>query len=67
MVLNPVIRNAIRVDNISGAQVGHIPRNVAAKLASLLDRGSVTVEGVINDGNREFPKSVLQVQIFPTM
>lgn len=32
--------------------MGHVPRNVAAKLAPLLDRKVVTVEGVINDGNR---------------
>ncbi|KAF9565547.1 hypothetical protein CPC08DRAFT_815314 [Agrocybe pediades] len=44
-------RNAIQVKNISRIQVGHLPRNVAAKLAPLLDRQAVTVEGVINDGN----------------
>lgn len=46
-------RNAIQVKNIGQTQVGHLPRNVVAKLAPLLDRRSVTVEGVINDGNRE--------------
>lgn len=30
---NQYDRNAIRVDNVMGAQVGHIPRNLAAKLA----------------------------------
>jgi SWI/SNF-related matrix-associated actin-dependent regulator of chromatin subfamily A3 len=30
---NQYDRNAIRVDNVMGAQVGHIPRNIAAKLA----------------------------------
>lgn len=39
--------------NISQIQVGHLPRQVASKLASLLDRRAVTVEGVINDGNRK--------------
>lgn len=33
---NQYDRNAIRVDNVMGAQVGHIPRNMAAKLASYL-------------------------------
>lgn len=28
--------NAIRVDNVMGAQIGHIPRNMAAKLAKYL-------------------------------
>ncbi|KIM40208.1 hypothetical protein M413DRAFT_28716 [Hebeloma cylindrosporum] len=48
---NPYDRNAIQVKNISRVQVGHLPRNVASKLAPLLDRRAVTVEGVINDGN----------------
>lgn len=38
-------RNAIQVLNISGMQVGHIPRNVASKLAPLIDRNLVIVEG----------------------
>ena len=44
-------RNAIRVSNIAGSQVGHIPKNVAARLAPLLDRGEITVEGVMKQGN----------------
>lgn len=44
-------RNAIQVKNISRVQVGHLPRTVASKLAPLLDRQAVTVEGVMNDGN----------------
>ena len=38
--------------NISQVQVGHLPRQLVAKLAPLLDSHLVTVEGVINDGNR---------------
>jgi len=38
--------------NIGHVQVGHVPRNVALKLAPLLDRNLVTVEGVMKDGNR---------------
>ncbi|KAJ3569860.1 hypothetical protein NP233_g4782 [Leucocoprinus birnbaumii] len=49
--LNPYDPNAIQVKNIGRVQVGHLPRNVAQKLAPLLDRNTVTVEGVINDGN----------------
>jgi SWI/SNF-related matrix-associated actin-dependent regulator of chromatin subfamily A3 len=33
---NPHDKNAIRIDNVQGAQIGHIPRNLAAKLASYL-------------------------------
>ncbi|EAU91423.2 hypothetical protein CC1G_01912 [Coprinopsis cinerea okayama7 len=43
--------NAIQVKNIRNVQVGHLPRTVASKLAPLLDRRAVNVEGVINDGN----------------
>ncbi|KAH9942327.1 SNF2 family N-terminal domain-containing protein [Epithele typhae] len=43
--------NAIQVKNIGGVQVGHVPRNVASKLAPLMDSGLVTVEGVMRQGN----------------
>ncbi|KAH8119200.1 SNF2 family N-terminal domain-containing protein [Phellopilus nigrolimitatus] len=49
--LNRYDRNAIQVKNIAGAQVGHIPRTIAAKLAPLLDRRLISVEGIIHDGN----------------
>ncbi|OSX66693.1 hypothetical protein POSPLADRAFT_1131555, partial [Postia placenta MAD-698-R-SB12] len=45
-------RNAIQVMNIGGTQVGHLPRNVAGKLAPLMDQGLVTVEGVMHEGNQ---------------
>ncbi|KAK7472758.1 hypothetical protein VKT23_000868 [Stygiomarasmius scandens] len=44
-------RNAIQVKNIGRTQVGHVPRNVAAKLAPLMDQKLVNVEGVMRDGN----------------
>lgn len=33
---NPYDSNAIRVDNVLGNQIGHIPRTVAAKLAEYM-------------------------------
>jgi SWI/SNF-related matrix-associated actin-dependent regulator of chromatin subfamily A3 len=33
---NPYDSNAIRIDNVQGAQIGHIPKNLAAKLAPYL-------------------------------
>ncbi|KAG5722646.1 putative SWI/SNF-related matrix-associated actin-dependent regulator of chromatin subfamily A member 3-like 1, partial [Termitomyces sp. T112] len=48
---NPYDRNAVQVKNISQVQVGHLPRQLVAKLAPLLDNHLVTVEGIINDGN----------------
>ncbi|KAJ7446182.1 SNF2 family N-terminal domain-containing protein [Mycena galericulata] len=48
---NAYDRNAIQVKNIASAQVGHLPKAVAAKLAPLLDQGLITVEGVMIQGN----------------
>ncbi|KAF9222676.1 hypothetical protein BS17DRAFT_708165 [Gyrodon lividus] len=48
---NKYDRNAIQVMNIGGTQVGHIPRNIASKLAPLLDQRLVAVEGVMHEGN----------------
>ncbi|KAK7394064.1 hypothetical protein QQX98_013154 [Neonectria punicea] len=36
--------NAIRVDNVVGDQIGHLPRKVAEKIAPYMDRGDVTLE-----------------------
>ena len=47
-------RNAIQVKNIGNTQVGHVSRQVASKLAPLLDRNLVTVEGIMRDGNCKF-------------
>jgi SWI/SNF-related matrix-associated actin-dependent regulator of chromatin subfamily A3 len=41
-------RNAVRVDNIMGSQVGHLPRNLAEKLAPYLDRGEIVLDGVLS-------------------
>lgn len=49
--VNP--RNAIKVINIGGMQVGHIPKDIAAKIASLIDRKLVTIEGTMLGGNCE--------------
>lgn len=48
---NPYDKNAIKVVNIGGMQVGHIPRDVAAQAAPLLDKGLVSMEGVMLTGN----------------
>ncbi|KAJ6034488.1 uncharacterized protein N7446_009238 [Penicillium canescens] len=42
---NQYDRNAIRVDNVMGAQIGHIPREMAAKLAPYMDAHDLVVEG----------------------
>ncbi|KAI1490786.1 RAD5-like protein [Biscogniauxia mediterranea] len=48
---NPYDSNAIRVDNIMGAQIGHLPRNLAMKLAPYIDNDDIVLEGVLN-GNK---------------
>lgn len=43
--------NAIAVQNIGRMQVGHIRRQIAAKLARLMDSSLITLEGTMNQGN----------------
>lgn len=42
---NPYDSNAIRIDNVAGTQIGHIPRRVAEKLARYIDERSLLMEG----------------------
>ena len=46
--------NAIRVDNVQGDQIGHIPRQMAAKLARYVDSGQILVEGCLTGRPGEF-------------
>ncbi|KAM5348285.1 hypothetical protein ACJ41O_008109 [Fusarium nematophilum] len=41
---NQYDRNAIRVDNVVGDQIGHLPRMVAEKIAPYMDRGDIMLE-----------------------
>lgn len=41
-------RNAVRVDNIMGDQIGHLPRILVQKVAPYMDRGDIVLEGVLN-------------------
>ncbi|CAI5494924.1 unnamed protein product [Closterium sp. Naga37s-1] len=40
-------RNAIRVDNIRGQEVGHVEAKMACHLAPLVDAGLVAIEGLV--------------------
>ena len=40
--------NAVKVDNVSGVQVGHIKRELAKSLACIMDRRLARVEGSVN-------------------
>lgn len=46
------------MENIGGMQVGHVPRDKASRLAPLIDRGVITVEGVMHEGNRKCGNAV---------
>ena len=47
---NPYDSNALRVENVQRAQIGHIPRTMAAKLAKYMDSGALLVEGSLSGG-----------------
>ena len=51
---NPYDSNAIRIDNVMNHQIGHIGRNVAAKLARLMDTQQLLVEGAITGAKGAF-------------
>jgi SWI/SNF-related matrix-associated actin-dependent regulator of chromatin subfamily A3 len=40
--------NAVRVDNIMGDQIGHLPRTLVQKVAPYMDKGEIVLEGVLN-------------------
>ncbi|KAJ5626869.1 hypothetical protein N7528_004296 [Penicillium herquei] len=62
---NQYDRNAIRVDNIMGAQIGHIGRNIAAKLAPYMDSRELVVEGVLT-GEKSFYDCPVALPLYGT-
>lgn len=57
--------NAIRIDNVLRDQIGHIGRQVAAKLAPLMDSGSLLVEGALT-GPKTFYECPIGLKLFGT-
>ena len=51
---NAFDRNAIRVDNVRGQQIGHIPRQIAAKLARYLDQKLLIADAFLSGRRGEF-------------
>ncbi|GAB1287408.1 Helicase-like transcription factor [Apodemus speciosus] len=47
---NPYDKNAIKVNNVNGDQVGHLKRDLAAALAYIMDNKLAQVEGVVPFG-----------------
>ncbi|KXX82067.1 putative SWI/SNF-related matrix-associated actin-dependent regulator of chromatin subfamily A member 3-like 1 [Madurella mycetomatis] len=62
---NPYDSNAIRVDNVLGHQIGHIPRTVAAKLAGYIDPGDITIEAMLT-GEKGFYECPVRIYIYGT-
>ncbi len=56
---NPYDSNAIRVNNVHGVQIGHLPRNLAAKLAPYMDSRSIVIEGTIAGEKASFDCPIL--------
>ncbi|KAJ5573642.1 uncharacterized protein N7459_008069 [Penicillium hispanicum] len=56
---NQYDRNAIRVDNVMGSQIGHIGRNLAAKLATYMDPRDLIVEGELTGPKGAFDCPVM--------
>ncbi|KAK9776630.1 putative SNF2 family N-terminal domain-containing protein [Seiridium cardinale] len=44
---NPYDPNAIRVNNVMGQQIGHLPRTLVTKLAPYVDQDDIVLEGVL--------------------
>lgn len=47
---NPYDKNAIKINNVDGNQVGHLKRDLAAALAYIMDNRLAQVEGVVPFG-----------------
>ncbi|KAH8889732.1 hypothetical protein GQ53DRAFT_747953 [Thozetella sp. PMI_491] len=60
---NPYDSNAIRVDNVQGTQIGHIPRTVAAKLAPYLDANDISIEAILT-GEKGFYDCPIRILIY---
>ncbi|APA13003.1 hypothetical protein SS1G_08499 [Sclerotinia sclerotiorum 1980 UF-70] len=51
--------NAIRVNNVQGTQIGHLPRELAAKLAGFLDAKTIVMEGILAGEKRAYDCPIL--------
>ncbi|RMZ83673.1 hypothetical protein DV738_g1016, partial [Chaetothyriales sp. CBS 135597] len=62
---NPFDPNAIRIDNVMGEQIGHIGRQVAAKLALFLDSRKLIVDARLT-GAKTFYDCPVAMSLFGT-
>jgi SWI/SNF-related matrix-associated actin-dependent regulator of chromatin subfamily A3 len=61
--MNAYDSNAIQVLNVQGAQIGHIPRGNAAKLAKYMDNRIIVVEGTIT-GPKTFYDCPIEIKLY---
>ncbi|KAL4458507.1 hypothetical protein ABPG75_013372 [Micractinium tetrahymenae] len=61
---NPYDRWAVRVDNVRGQRVGHLPRVLVCHLAPLMDEGLVVVEGIVPRGTNNVYKMPVLLHLF---
>ncbi|KAG9244335.1 SNF2 family N-terminal domain-containing protein [Calycina marina] len=60
---NPYDSNAIRINNLQGTQIGHLPRILASKMAPYMDSRSIVVEGIIS-GEKEAYDCPILLRLF---
>ncbi|KAF2280728.1 uncharacterized protein EI97DRAFT_428835 [Westerdykella ornata] len=62
---NPYDSNAIQVLNVHREQIGHIPKNMAAKLAKYMDNRSLLLEGTITGTKGQFDCPI-EIKVYGT-
>ncbi|WEW56604.1 DEAD-like helicase [Emydomyces testavorans] len=62
---NPYDSNAIRIDNVMGEQIGHLPRQLASKLAPYIDSADLMVEGILA-GNKGVYECPINLRLYGT-
>ncbi|KAJ5933756.1 hypothetical protein N7454_006085 [Penicillium verhagenii] len=62
---NQYDRNAIRVDNIMGIQIGHIGRGLAAKIAPYMDSKDLHVEAILS-GEKTYYDCPVSLRMYGT-
>jgi SWI/SNF-related matrix-associated actin-dependent regulator of chromatin subfamily A3 len=62
---NPYDSNAIKVSNVQGQQIGHLPRTIAAKLAGYMDQRSLLIEAQLTGQKGEYD-CPLQLKLYGT-
>ncbi|KFP05770.1 Helicase-like transcription factor, partial [Calypte anna] len=61
---NPYDKNAVKVNNVNGDQVGHIKKELAAALAGIMDNNLASVEGVVPHGAKNAFTMPLQMSFW---